>query len=148
VVQEGGLFPHVTARASVTLLARHLGWSPARVDAGQRRRGQRVGLMRALMLDPPLLLLDEPMGAVDPMVTVRLQHDLKRIYAELETTVILVTHGIEEAAFLAHEVAPMRDGRIVRRGTMRDLETADDPSAREFVEAQRGAWNVGSGPEA
>ena len=134
VIQEGGLFPHVTARANVTLLARHLGWTAARIDArvaelaalvhlelptlerypaelsgGER---QRVGLMRALMLDPPLLLLDEPMGALDPMVRARLQRDLKRIFAELEKTVILVTHSLEEAAFLASDVALMRDGRI------------------------------------
>lgn len=160
VIQDGGLFPHVTARDNVTLLARHLGWAaqriaervevlaalvrlelsaldcfPAELSGGER---QRVGIMRALMLDPPLLLLDEPMGALDPMVRARLQHDLKRIFAELEKTVLLVTHSLEEAAYLSEEVALMRDGRVVQRGSMRDLESAEDPFAREFVAAQRG----------
>jgi osmoprotectant transport system ATP-binding protein len=161
VVQEGGLFPHATAKDNVTLLARHLGWDPGRIDArvadlaalvrlglplldrypaelsgGER---QRVGMMRALMLDPPLLLLDEPMGALDPMVRARLQYDLKRIFAELEKTVILVTHSLDEAAYLSDDVVLMREGQIVQRGTLRDLESAADPFARAFVEAQRGA---------
>ena len=97
------------------------------------------------MLDPPLLLLDEPMGALDPMVRARLQHDLKRIFAELEKTVLLVTHSLEEAAYLAGEVALMRDGGIVQRGTMRDLESAADPFAREFVAAQRGVAQADDG---
>ena len=160
VIQEGGLFPHLTAKDNVALLARHLRWRPARVaerlaelallvrlepsmldrypaqlSGGER---QRVGIMRALMLDPPLLLLDEPMGALDPMVRARLQQDLKRIFAELEKTVIFVTHSLEEAAFLGDEVVLMRDGRVVQRGTMGDLETAADPFVREFVDVQRG----------
>ncbi len=163
VIQEGGLFPHLTARANVTLLARHLDWSPPRIAArldelaalvrldlsllerypaelsgGER---QRVGIMRALMLDPPLLLLDEPMGALDPMVRARLQRDLKRIFAELEKTVLLVTHSLDEAAYLSDEVVLMRDGRVVQRGAMHDLESSHDPFVREFVEAQRGAWS-------
>jgi osmoprotectant transport system ATP-binding protein len=160
VIQEGGLFPHLTAKDNVALLARHLGWRPSRVaerleelallvrlepamldrypaqlSGGER---QRVGIMRALMLDPPLLLLDEPMGALDPMVRARLQEDLKRIFAELEKTVIFVTHSLEEAAFLGDEVVLMRDGHVVQRGTMHDLETAADPFTREFVDVQRG----------
>ncbi len=170
VIQEGGLFPHLTAKDNVAMLARHLGWGPRRVadrldeltilvrlepsmleryptelSGGER---QRVGLMRALMLDPPLLLLDEPMGALDPMVRARLQQDLKRIFAELEKTVIFVTHSLEEAAFLGDEVVLMREGRIVQRGTMHDLETAADPFTREFVAVQRGAWNAVQGIEA
>ncbi len=160
VIQDGGLFPHLTATDNVALLARHLGWSPPRVaqrldelaalvrldpsllerfpaelSGGER---QRVGIMRALMLDPPLLLLDEPMGALDPMVRARLQSDLKRIFSELEKTVVFVTHSLDEAAFLGDEVLLMRDGRVVRRGTMRDLESAADPFTREFVAVQRG----------
>jgi osmoprotectant transport system ATP-binding protein len=170
VIQEGGLFPHLTAKDNVAMLARHLGWLPPRVverlgeltalvrlepsllerypaelSGGER---QRVGIMRALMLDPPLLLLDEPMGALDPMVRARLQQDLKRIFAELAKTVILVTHSLEEAAFLSDEVLLMRDGRIVQRGTMHDLETSPDPFTREFVDVQRGAWRSLPGLEA
>ena len=160
VIQDGGLFPHLTARANAALLARHLGWTlertnarvselaglvrlddaaldrhPAALSGGER---QRVGIMRALMLDPPVLLLDEPMGALDPMVRARLQSDLKRIFSELEKTVIFVTHSLDEAAFLGDEVLLMRDGRVVQRGTMRDLESAADPFTREFVDVQRG----------
>jgi osmoprotectant transport system ATP-binding protein len=161
VIQDGGLFPHLTGADNVALLARHLGWRPARVTERLRELAvlvrldpsllerypaelsggerQRVGIMRALMLDPPLLLLDEPMGALDPMVRARLQSDLKRIFSELEKTVIFVTHSLDEAAFLGDEVLLMRDGRVVQRGTMRDLESAADPFTREFVDVQRGA---------
>jgi osmoprotectant transport system ATP-binding protein len=160
VIQDGGLFPHLTARDNVALLARHLGWDaprverrlgelaalvhldaaalaryPAELSGGER---QRVGIMRALMLDPPVLLLDEPMGALDPMVRASLQRDLRHVFTELEKTVVLVTHSLEEAAYLGDEVVLMREGRIVARGTMHDLERSRDPFVREFVEAQRG----------
>ncbi len=108
---------------------------PTELSGGER---QRVGIMRALMLDPPVLLLDEPMGALDPMVRARLQRDLKRIFAELEKTVVLVTHSLDEAAYLGDEVVLMREGHIVERGTMHDLERSSDAFTREFVEAQRG----------
>jgi osmoprotectant transport system ATP-binding protein len=160
VIQEGGLFPHLTAEGNVTLLARRLGYRaglmaarvdelsslvrlprdlldryPAELSGGQR---QRVGIMRALMLDPQLLLLDEPMGALDPIVRVRLQNDLKRIFGELRKTVLLVTHSLDEAAYLGDEVALMRDGRVLQRGAMKDLVGSPaDPFVREFVAAQR-----------
>jgi osmoprotectant transport system ATP-binding protein len=160
VIQEGGLFPHLTASDNVSLLARRLGWPldrvaariadlaslvhlepallrryPAELSGGQR---QRVGMMRALMLDPALLLLDEPMGALDPIVRAQLQRDLKRIFSELGKTVLLVTHSLSEAAYLGDEVVLLRDGRIVQRGTFRDLtDSPADPFVQEFVEAQR-----------
>ncbi|MGH8632317.1 MAG: ATP-binding cassette domain-containing protein, partial [Burkholderiales bacterium] len=114
VIQEGGLFPHLTAGRNVTLMARFLGRSlgdierrcseladlaripldllaryPRELSGGQR---QRVALMRALMLDPPALLLDEPLGALDPMTRHALQGDLKQIFEQLRKTVVLVTH--------------------------------------------------------
>jgi osmoprotectant transport system ATP-binding protein len=160
VIQEGGLFPHLSATSNVTLLARHLGWTadriaarveelaalvkldsgilrryPAELSGGQR---QRVGMMRALMLDPQVLLLDEPMGALDPIVRSRLQADLKNIFAELGKTVLLVTHSLDEAAYLGDQIALMRDGRVIQRGTLNELVDAPvDPFVREFVEAQR-----------
>jgi osmoprotectant transport system ATP-binding protein len=165
VIQEGGLFPHLTNHANVTLLARRRGWSPARIDArvgelaelvhvdrdvlaryplqtsgGER---QRVGLMRALMLDPDVLLLDEPMGALDPMVRARLQGELLEVMNRLSKCVVLVTHDMYEAAILGQEIAVMRQGRIVQRGTIRDL--IDSPSDRfvvEFLRAQRGMEQV------
>jgi osmoprotectant transport system ATP-binding protein len=160
VVQEGGLFPHLTAGENIALMARHLGWAPARIaerraelveltrfpadalaryplqlSGGQR---QRVSLMRALMLDPELLLLDEPLGAIDPLVRAELQEDLARIFAALAKTVVLVTHDLAEAAFFAHRVVLLREGRVVQRGTVADLVQAPaEPFVARFVAAQR-----------
>jgi len=160
VIQEGGLFPHLTARDNVALLARHLGWTeariaertaalrdlvrlpadaldryPAELSGGQR---QRVSLMRALVLDPAVLLLDEPMGALDPLIRADLQADLKAIFADLGKTVVLVTHDLGEAAFLAQEIVLMREGRVVQRGSFADLIHApSDPFVARFVQAQR-----------
>src|SRR5213078_2361736 len=114
VIQEGGLFPHLTASATVSLMARHIGKSssemdtrlselsaltrfpqnalaryPGELSGGQR---QRVSLMRALMLSPELLLLDEPLGALDPLVRSSLQKELKEIFARLRQTTLFVTH--------------------------------------------------------
>ncbi len=122
VIQEGGLFPHLTVRDNVTVMARYLhrdaSWIdcrlnelaqlvrlpeemmkrfPAELSGGQR---QRVSLMRALMLDPDLLLLDEPLGALDPMIRYELQQELKAIFGQLGKTVIMVTHDIAEAVIL------------------------------------------------
>lgn len=165
VIQEGGLFPHLTARDNVALLARHLKWDesrikerivllgdlvrlpadaidrfPAELSGGQR---QRVSLMRALMLDPEVLLLDEPMGALDPLIRADLQADLKTIFADLGKTVVIVTHDLAEAAFLAHEIVLMRDGRVIQRGTFEDLvHSPADPFVTRFVQAQRSHLKV------
>jgi len=160
VIQDGGLFPHLTARQNVTLLPRHLGWTgqrmrdrldeltaltrldaamldrfPAELSGGQR---QRVSLMRALVLNPRVLLLDEPLGALDPMVRFDLQNDLTAIFAELKTTVILVTHDLAEAAFLADRLLLLKDGRVVQDAPPGELlnHPADEFAAR-FVRAQR-----------
>ena len=160
VIQEGGLFPHLTARANVLLLARHLGRPPAQMDnrleelcaltrfptdgldryptelsGGQR---QRVGLMRALALSPDLLLLDEPLGALDPLVRAALQRDLKEIFARLQQSAILVTHDLAEAAYLGDRIVLMNDGRIVQEGTLHDLrDRPAEPFVTEFINAQR-----------
>jgi osmoprotectant transport system ATP-binding protein len=103
-------------------------------------QAQRVSLMRALMLDPEVLLLDEPLGALDPMTRFDLQHDLREAFARLRKTVVLVTHDLAEAAFLADRVVLLRDGRIVQEGRVEDLSKApaDDFVAR-FVRAHRQA---------
>ena len=88
------------------------------LSGGQR---QRVSLMRALMLSPELLLLDEPLGALDPLVRAALQKDLKEIFARLDQTVLLVTHDLAEAAYLADAIVLMNEGRIVQQGTITDL---------------------------
>ena len=160
VIQEGGLFPHMTAGANVTLLARHLGrpadWIdrrvaelcqlvdletallgryPRRLSGGQR---QRIALMRGLMLDPDILLLDEPMGALDAITRYDLQADLKAIFARLGKTVILVTHDLGEAAFFADRLVLMGHGHIVQQGNVDDLlrRPAND-FVRRFVAARR-----------
>lgn len=160
VIQEGGLFPHLTARANVLLMARHLGKPksesrqrlaelcvltrfsenllsryPVELSGGQR---QRVSLMRALMLSPELLLLDEPLGALDPLVRAALQKDLKEIFARLQQTALLVTHDLAEAAYLGDEIVLMNEGRIVQRGSIVDLrENPASSFVTEFINAQR-----------
>jgi osmoprotectant transport system ATP-binding protein len=160
VVQDGGLFPHLTARGNATLMARHLGWDRRRIDdrlaqlldlthfpadgldrypvqmsGGQR---QRVSLMRALMLDPALLLLDEPLGALDPLIRSDLQADLKRAFQALGKTVVLVTHDLGEAGYLGDQLVLMREGKIVQQATFEELvrHPADEFVTR-FVNAQR-----------
>lgn len=160
VIQEGGLFPHLTARDNAAIMPRYLRWAPQQtaerierlaalahlnpaqlgryprqLSGGQR---QRVSLMRALMLEPDALLLDEPLGGLDPMIRAELQEDLRGIFRELGKTVVLVTHDLAEAGFLADRIVLMRDGRIVQQGSIRELidSPADDFVAR-FVRAQR-----------
>ena len=161
VIQEGGLFPHLTARANVLLMARYLGKSqeemqsrlmelceltrfsdtllsryPVELSGGQR---QRVSLMRALMLSPELLLLDEPLGALDPLVRASLQKDLKEIFARLQQTVLFVTHDLGEAIYFGDEIVLMNEGRIVQKGSASDLrEKPAEPFVSEFINAQRG----------
>ncbi|MSQ58974.1 MAG: ATP-binding cassette domain-containing protein [Betaproteobacteria bacterium] len=160
IIQDGGLFPHLTARANAALLARHLGKSgdwidarmgelarlarlpgdaleryPQQLSGGQR---QRVALIRALMLDPPYLLLDEPLGALDPMTRHALQRDLKEIFATMGKTVLLVTHDLHEAAFFAGEIILMREGVMVQRGPLEELlEHPAQPFVTEYIRAQR-----------
>ena len=160
VIQDGGLFPHLTAKQNVLLMARQLGWQkdkreerledlrrmtrfppdaltrfPAQLSGGQR---QRVSLMRALMLDPDVLLMDEPLGALDPMIRAELQEQLKAIFRELQKTVVLVTHDLSEAVFLGDRIVLLRDGRIVQQGTLEDmLRTPKSEFVTEFINAQR-----------
>jgi osmoprotectant transport system ATP-binding protein len=160
VVQDGGLFPHLTARRNVTLMAEHLGRPvaavaarvaelrelarlpadaldryPAQLSGGQR---QRVALMRALMLDPDALLLDEPLAALDPIIRAELQTDLAAVFARLGKTVVLVTHDLGEAAVFGGTVVLMRAGQIVQSGTLADLiHRPVDPFVTRFVSAQR-----------
>jgi osmoprotectant transport system ATP-binding protein len=160
VIQDGGLFPHLTAHGNVTLMARHLGSHteriekrlaelreltqfpaeglvryPAQLSGGQK---QRVSLMRALMLDPDVLLLDEPLGALDPIIRSELQNDLRRIFQTLAKTVVLVTHDLGEAGFFGDRIVLLRAGKIVQQGKLTDLiETPADPFVTRFINAQR-----------
>ncbi len=160
VVQDGGLFPHLTARQNATLMAGRLGWPaeqtsrrldelvalthfpadaldryPVEVSGGQR---QRVSLMRALFLDPELVLLDEPLGALDPIIRSDLQADLRDIFRSLRKTVVMVTHDLGEAEYLGDDLILMRDGRIVQSGGLEDFVTRPrDEFVSRFVRAQR-----------
>lgn len=160
-LQSGGLFPHLTAADNVTLLARALrrpaDWRarrleelaalvrlepdvlarwPAQLSGGQR---QRVSLMRALMLEPAVVLLDEPLGALDPVTRGELQQELLRVFRAVGTTVVLVTHDLAEAALLGDRVALLRDGALVQLGSMEELAARPaDAWVARFVAGWRG----------
>ncbi|MFZ0455873.1 MAG: ATP-binding cassette domain-containing protein [Ignavibacteriaceae bacterium] len=160
VIQDGGLFPHLTAKKNVSLIAEYVGWTkdkienrindlsmltkfpldgleryPAELSGGQK---QRVSLMRALMLDPKILLLDEPLGALDPLIRYDLQEDLKKIFKELKKTVILVTHDLSEAGFFGDKIVLLMNGKIIQTGTIEDLiKRPKDGFVTRFITAQR-----------
>ena len=165
VLQDGGLFPHLSARNNVSLMAEHLGWSskrivsrieelaelthfpvdgldrfPLQLSGGQQ---QRVSLMRALMLDPEVLLLDEPLGALDPMIRFELQNDLREIFSRLRKTVVMVTHDLAEAAFFGDTIVLLRGGRIVQKGTLQQMLGAPaDEFVTRFIQAQRAPFEA------
>lgn len=160
VIQEGGLFPHLTGRDNVALAAESLGKDrsaiderikelrrlvrlpsdaleryPAQLSGGQR---QRVSLMRALMLNPALLLLDEPLAALDPMIRADLQEDLRAIFRSLGKTVLMVTHDMGEAVFFGDRIVLMRAGRVVQSGAPDELlHRPADSFVSRFIQAQR-----------
>ncbi len=160
VIQQVGLFPHMTVADNVATVPRLLDWPkeriqqrvddlldlvdlpavdyrdrfPAQLSGGER---QRVGLARALAADPPVMLMDEPFGAVDPITRKRLQHELLRIQNELRKTIIFVTHDIDEAILLSDRIAILREG-----GVLAQYDTPEAILARpadEFVERFIGA---------
>ena len=165
VLQDGGLFPHLSARDNVTLMARYVGWDaqnvsrrveelaelthfpidgldrfPLELSGGQQ---QRVSLMRALMLDPEVLLLDEPLGALDPMIRFELQNDLREIFSRLSKTVVMVTHDLGEAAFFGDTIVLLRGGKIVQRGTLQQmLNSPADEFVARFIQAQRAPFEA------
>ncbi|MEM6792565.1 MAG: ATP-binding cassette domain-containing protein [Acidobacteriota bacterium] len=160
VIQSGGLFPHLTARENAALQAQHAGLEasaierrlaelleltqlgdglleryPAELSGGQR---QRFSLVRALMLEPEILLLDEPLGALDPMIRADLQEDLKSIFEVLGAAVVLVTHDLAEADFFTDRLLLMDGGRLIQEGSFRELR--GQPASelvQRFVSAHR-----------
>lgn len=160
VTQDGGLFPHLTAHRNVTLMANFLNYSsswieeriqelselvrlpirllmqyPHELSGGQR---QRVSLMRALFLDPRCLLLDEPLGALDPITRSELQLELKHIFLKLDKTILLVTHDIHEAAYFADEIILMKAGHIIQKGSFFELSHHPiEPFVSDFIRLQQ-----------
>jgi osmoprotectant transport system ATP-binding protein len=163
VIQQIGLFPHLTIEANVATVPRLLGWDkqrtrergrellelvglnpdeygkryPAQLSGGQR---QRVGLARAMAADPPLMLMDEPFGAIDPITRERLQNDFLRLHKEIRKTVVFVTHDIDEAIKMGDRVAILREGgRLAQFGTPEEiLSNPTDEFVAQFVGADRG----------
>lgn len=160
VIQSGGLFPHLTARENLTLVTGYLGWATQKEtdrieelckltnippeglnrkpDGFSGGQAQRISLMRALMLDPPIILLDEPLGSIDPLVRFELQRDLKSIFRSLKKTVLLITHDLGEAAFLGDQIALMNKGAIIQQGRIEEIvKNPATDFVEKFVNAQR-----------
>jgi osmoprotectant transport system ATP-binding protein len=164
-IQGVGLFPHLTVAQNIAVVPRLLGWSKDRIntrtkellelvgltgygDAFPRElsggQAQRVGVARALAADPPILLMDEPFGAVDPLTRERLQDEFLRLQRSLHKTVVFVTHDMDEAIKLADRIAIMRDGKLVQFDTPETLlEQPVDDFVRDFVGADRGLKRLG-----
>jgi osmoprotectant transport system ATP-binding protein len=160
VIQDGGLFPHLNVRNNVSLAARFLKYPsekiqqridflcdlvqlpptimnayPLQLSGGER---QRASLIRALMLDPSYIILDEPFAALDPITRFELQQHLKQIFSYLQKTVLLVTHDMREAAYLGSEIILMRQGRIVQKGSFEDLmQHPQEPFVTSFIQSQK-----------
>ena len=156
VIQETGLFPHFTIERNVGLVPSLEGWNskqiksrafellklvglepgqfasryPHELSGGQR---QRVGVARALAADPPVLLMDEPFGALDPITRLELQQEFKRLVQELGKTVVFVTHDIQEAFVLSTRIGLMYGGELVFLGTPEEFKTTSHPEAVAFL---------------
>jgi osmoprotectant transport system ATP-binding protein len=155
VIQDIGLFPHFTIGRNVALVPSLEQWPQERIQArvqsllelvgldpsryrdryphelsgGQR---QRVGIARALAADPPILLMDEPFGALDPITRSELQQEFQRLRQQLGKTVVLVTHDVREALRLADRIAVLQQGQIVALGTANQLRSSTHPEVQAF----------------
>jgi osmoprotectant transport system ATP-binding protein len=157
VIQDVGLFPHLSVADNVAVVPRLERWSAGRIDARVRElltliglepglyagrwpdglsggQRQRVGVARALAADPPVLLMDEPFGALDPVTRRQLQDEFRRIQALLRKTVLLVTHDMAEAMTLADRIGVLDSGRLIWLGPAQDIGASADPRVRRFVE--------------
>jgi osmoprotectant transport system ATP-binding protein len=168
VIQQIGLFPHMTIEANVATVPRLVGWDrqrtrdrshellelvgldpdeyakryPAQLSGGQR---QRVGLARAMAADPPLMLMDEPFGAIDPITRERLQNDFLRLHREVRKTVIFVTHDIDEAIKMGDRICILRQGGVLAQYDTPEAILAHpaDEFVADFVGADRGLKRLG-----
>ncbi len=158
VIQEVGLFPHFTVERNVALVPRLEAWEPARIgervrellqlvgldpdafsgryphelSGGQR---QRVGVARALAADPPLLLLDEPFGALDPITRVELQGEFRALEGRLGKGIVFVTHDVREGLLLATRIGLMQSGRLAFLGTTEEFRASRHPEVMAFMSA-------------
>ncbi len=168
VIQQIGLFPHHTVNENIATVPRLLGWDkartatrvrellemidmdpdeigpryPAQLSGGQR---QRVGVARALAADPPLMLMDEPFGAIDPINRARLQEEFLRLQAQVRKTVVFVTHDIDEAIKMGDKIAILRQGGVLAQydTPAEILTTPADDFVAEFVGADRALKRLG-----
>jgi osmoprotectant transport system ATP-binding protein len=158
VIQESGLFPHFTVERNIALVPRLKGWPeektrarvrelldlvgldagvfanryPRELSGGQR---QRIGVARALAADPPIVLMDEPFGALDPLTRAELQREFAALTKRLNKSIVFVTHDIREAFLLASRIGLFKDGRLVVLATPREFAESDDPEAKAFNES-------------
>jgi osmoprotectant transport system ATP-binding protein len=161
VFQQIGLFPHMSVEDNIGTVPRLLGWPKSRIrervsellelvglEQGDARRypgqfsggqRQRIGVARAMAADQPIMLMDEPFGAVDPITRDRLQNDFLRLHAEVRKTVIFVTHDIDEAIKMGHQMAILKSGELVQYGSPDEiLANPADEFVADFVGADRG----------
>jgi osmoprotectant transport system ATP-binding protein len=158
VIQDVGLFPHLTVADNIAVVPRLERWDAARVDARVRDllgligltaaeyagrwpdelsggERQRIGVARALAADPPVLLMDEPFGALDPVTRRQLQREFRRIQSALRKTVLIVTHDMAEAIALADRIGVLDAGQLIWSGPARGILQAGDARVRRLVEA-------------
>jgi len=158
VIQEVGLFPHLSVAGNIALVPRLERWPGDQIDARVRQlleliglepdsyasrwpdelsggQRQRVGVARALAADPPVLLMDEPFGALDPITRRQLQREFRRIQARVEKCVILVTHDMAEALALGDRIGVMEGGRLIWVGTPQQIVESDDARVRALLES-------------
>jgi osmoprotectant transport system ATP-binding protein len=164
-IQDVGLFPHYTVKKNVALVPRLERWDATRIEkriaevlqmvglplaefgerypdqlsGGQR---QRVGLARALAADPPILLMDEPFGAVDPLTRAELQREFKQLQQRLRKTVVFVTHDVSEALLLGDRIALMHAGRLHGVYTPREFASASDSTVKPYLDAVRSMQQI------
>ncbi len=157
VIQEIGLFPHFTVEDNVGLVPRLEGWEAERIKARAREllrmvgldperfatryprelsggQRQRVGVARALAADPPIMLLDEPFGALDPITRREIQQEFRSLQEKLGKSMVFVTHDVREAFILASRICLLKDGKIVLLGKPVDLLKSEELEARAFIE--------------
>jgi len=166
VIQEIGLFPHLTIEENIGVVPRLEGWQPDRIASRAREllamvgleparfasrypkelsggQRQRVGVARALAADPPIILLDEPFGALDPITRREIQQEFRMLQEKLHKTMVFVTHDIGEAFILGTRIALLKDGEMILLGPPAELLESPHSEARAFADCFRDGQTVG-----